>query len=191
MHPPATETNLSPTTEDYGMTEFELPAKCVSRPSVTQGFESEVAEGFSELAERLSEGSTRFTAHCVGSTPASLSPMAETQTSMGGEDEVPSSQELTESISVNTESFIEVIQDAAPQSVSAWEEKENAPCISPETLLENEPNILSENSGLQSEINMNLMPGIFFLSGVVSLSIVMQEPSALFIMGLLLVLHHL
>ncbi|KAM4563314.1 uncharacterized protein PAE49_011442 isoform 2-T2 [Odontesthes bonariensis] len=181
MRSPATETNLSSTTEDHGMTEFELPAKCVSCPSVTQGFEPEVAEGVSELAERLSEGATSFTAPCVGSTPASLSPMAETLTSMGGEDEAPSSQELTESRS----------QDAAPQSVSAWEETENAPCISPETLSENEPNILSENSGLQSELNVNLMPCVFFLSGVLSLSIVMQEPSALFIIGLLLVLRRL
>ncbi|XP_035500812.2 uncharacterized protein si:ch211-167b20.8 isoform X3 [Scophthalmus maximus] len=56
--------------------------------------------------------------------------------------------------------------------------------FSPDTSLEN----LSTDS---SEANRNLMSSVVFLSGVVSLSVVMQEPSALFLIGLLLVLHRL
>ncbi|XP_033485125.1 uncharacterized protein ppp1r3f isoform X2 [Epinephelus lanceolatus] len=185
MHLPTTEMSLWPTTGEEGSTDsppsrprLELPAECVSAPSVTQGFEQEVAVGLSELVAGLSEGSTRSAANHQGGTPALLSPVAESEASLGAEGEAPPSPELTES------------QNIALQPASAREEKEDPPQISPDTLLENLPNTLSE---LQPEYDVNriLMPPVIFLSGVVSLSIAMQDPSALFLIGLLLVLHRL
>lgn len=199
VHLPTAETNLRAATGEDGSTGspagrpcLEPPAECVSAPCVTQGFEREAAVGLSELAAGLSEGSTRSAAHQEGSTPALFSPVAESQASPGAQGEAPPSPELTESPSKST-GVAEMSRNLAPQSLPAWEEKEDAPRISPDTLLENLPNASSEVSELQSErdVNRNLMPSVVFLSGVVSLSIVLQEPSALFLIGLLLVLHRL
>lgn len=171
---------------------LELPAECVSAPSVAEGFEREVAVGLSELVAGLIESSTRSAAHHEDGPPALSPPVAESQASLGAEGEAPPSPELTENPSVST-GVTEVSQNVAPHSASAWEEKEDAPQISPDTLLESPPNTLSEVSELQSELDVsrNLMPSIVFLSGVVSLSIVLQEPTALFLIGLILVLHRL
>nr|XP_046252601.1 protein phosphatase 1 regulatory subunit 3A isoform X2 [Scatophagus argus] len=171
---------------------LEQPAEFVSAPPMTQGFEREVAEGLSELVTGLSEGSTRSAANHESGRPALLPPVADSQASLGGEGEAPPSPELTETPSVSP-GVTEVSQNVALQSVSAWEEKEDAPQISTDAFSENPPNTLSEVSALQSEhdVNRNLMPSVVFLSGVVSLSIVLQEPSALFLIGLLFVLRHL
>lgn len=186
VHLPTTKTNLWPTGEDgstespTGRPRLELPAECVSAPCVTQSFEGEVAVGWSELVAGLSEGSTRSAANHQGSTPTLLPPVAESEASVGAEGEAPPTPELTENRS----------QNAALQPALAQEEKQDVPHISPDTLLENQPNTLSE---LQSghDAYRDLMPSIIFLSGVLSLSIVLQEPSALFFIGLLLVLHRL
>ncbi|XP_069560415.1 uncharacterized protein [Brachyistius frenatus] len=192
-----TETNLCSVTGVDGSTEkpgsrpcLELPAERISSPSATLGFERDVAVGLSEFVEGLSEGSTRCAAYPEGSTPPLLSPVAETPASLGAEGEAPPAPELTESASVNT-GVTEVSQNSALQSVSVWEEKGDDPHISPDALLENAP--LSEVAEPQSDrdVNRNLMPSIIFLSGVVSLSIVLQEPTALFFIGLLLVLRRL
>ncbi|XP_026189464.1 protein phosphatase 1 regulatory subunit 3A isoform X2 [Mastacembelus armatus] len=199
IHLPSTEPDLRPGGKD-GSTEssaircgLELPAECVSAPSVTQGYEREVAVGSNEIVAGLWEGSTGFAAQYEGSVPALSSPVAESQASAGAEGEAPPSPELTENSSVST-GVTEVSQNPALQSVSPLEEKEDAPQISPDTLLENLPDTLSEVSQPQPQpehgVNRNLMPAIIFLSGVVSISIVMQEPSNLFFIGLLLVLHH-
>ncbi|XP_037628811.1 protein phosphatase 1 regulatory subunit 3A isoform X2 [Sebastes umbrosus] len=173
-----------PTTGEDGSTDspvgrpcLELPAECVSAPSVTPGSEREVAVGLNELVAGLSEGSTRSAANHEGSTPSS--PVAESESSLGAEVEAPPSPERTENAS----------QNVALQSASAWEEKEDAPQICPDTLLENLPN--TEELQAEHDANRYLMPSIIFLSGVVSLSIVLQEPSALFFIGLLLVLRRL
>ncbi|KAM7405090.1 hypothetical protein PAMP_012375 [Pampus punctatissimus] len=179
IHPP--EMNLWPSGEDRSTDSLasrpclELPAECVSSPSVTPCFEREVAMGLNELVAGLAEGSTGSAAHVQASAPAPSSRLATSPASLGAVGETPLSLELTES---------------AFHSVSTWEEKEDAPQISPDTLLESLPNTLSEAQA-ERDVNRNLMPSIIFLSGVVSLSIVLQEPSALFIMGLLLVLHRL
>lgn len=201
IHPPTAETerNLWPETGEDGSTDspashpcLDLPAERGSAPTVTQGFEREVPVGLRELVAGLSEGSTGSAALPEGSMPVLVSPVAEIQASLGAEGEAPPSPELTETPSVST-GVTEVSQNLALQSVSAWEEEEDSAQISPDTLLENLPNTPSEVSELQPEhdVNRNLMPSIVFLSGVVSLSIVLQEPSALFFIGLLLVLHRL
>ncbi|XP_026222981.1 protein phosphatase 1 regulatory subunit 3A isoform X2 [Anabas testudineus] len=199
MHLPTTEMNLWPTGGD-GSTEcsasrpcLELPSEPVSPSSVTEGFEREVATGLSELVAELSEGSTRPTAHDDGSMPALLSPVAESQASLGADDEAPPSPELTEMHSVST-GVTEVSQNLYLQSASAREETQDAPQISPDTLLENLANTLSEAPEPQPEDDLNrslIQPSVIFLTGVVSLSIVMQEPRTLFFIGLLLVLNRL
>ncbi|XP_047434751.1 protein phosphatase 1 regulatory subunit 3F isoform X2 [Mugil cephalus] len=168
---------------------LELPSKCVSSPSVTQGSEQEVVVGLSERDEGFSEDADMSTAQQEGSTPVNLCLVAE---SLGAEGEAPPSPELTEVPSASAGGD-EGSQNPTPQSVSARKETGCAPHISPDTLLENEQNTLSEVFEPQSEhvVNRNLMPSFIFLSGVVSLSIVLQEPGALFLIGLLLVLRRL
>lgn len=199
MHLPTAETDPQPETGEDGLTDspagrpcLELPAQCVSARRVTRGFDREVAAGLSELVAGLSQGSNESAAHHEGGTPALSSPVAETHASKGAEGEAPPLPELTENCSPST-GVTEVSRILAPRSVSAREEKEDAAQISPDTLLENLPNTLSEVSELQSEqdANRSLMPSAVFLSGVVSLSVVLQEPRALFFIGLLFVLHHL
>ncbi|XP_041656385.1 protein phosphatase 1 regulatory subunit 3A isoform X1 [Cheilinus undulatus] len=193
LHPPTAETNLRPTAGEDGSKDspesspcLELPAECVSL------FEQEVAEGLSELVAGLSDGSSRSDSLHEASTPALLSPVAETQASPGAEGGAVPPPELTENPSVSA-GVTEVSQNSALQSVSAWEEKEDKTQISPDTLLEDSPNTLSEVSEPQTErdANTNLMPSIVFISGVVSLLIVLQEPGALFFIGLFLVLYRL
>lgn len=187
---------LTTETEEDASTEkpasLELPSECVSSPSMTQGFEQEVAVGLSERVEGFSEGADMSAAQQEGSTSALLCPVAESQASLGAEGEAPPSPELTEVSSVST-GGAGVSQNSALPSVSAREETEDAARISPDTLLENEQNTLSEvlEPQFERDVNRNLMPSFVFLSGVVSLSIVLQEPSALFLIGLLLVLRRL
>lgn len=172
---------------------LELPAERVSLPSVAEGFEREVAVELSELVAGLSEVSSRSAADDEGSTLALLSPVEESQASLGAEGDALPSPELTEKPSLST-GVTEVSQNLPLQSVSAREETEDAAQISPDTLSENLPNTLSEASEFQPEdvINRSLIqPSVIFLTGVVSLSIVMQEPRTLFFIGLLLVLNRL
>lgn len=186
------------TTGEHGATEkpashprLELPAERASSPSETRGFERDVAAGSNELADGLSEGSSRSAAHDEASAPARSSPVAEAETSLKAEGEALAPPELPESNSVNA-SVTEVSENPA-QSVSAWEEKEEASHISPGTLLENEPSTSSGVSEPQSEHNSyrNLLPSVIFLSGVVSLLIVLQEPTALILIGLIFIWRHL
>lgn len=188
---PATET----TTGEDGAGEkpashpcLELPAERACTPSVTQGFERDVAVGMSEPVEGLSESSSRSAVNHEASTPALLSPVAETQTSLKAEGEALPSPELPENTSVST--GVTEVSESVAQSVSALEEKEEAAHISPDTSLENEPSTASGFSEPQSEHNRNrnLLPSVIFLSGVVSLSIVLQEPTVLFLIGLIFVL---
>lgn len=190
---PNTQMNLWPT-EMNGLTDspagrprLELPAECVSTPGVTQSCEREVAVGLSECDATISKGSVRSSAHHGGSTPARLSPAAEAQPRLGAGGEAPRSPELSESAGVT-----EVRQNLAVQSASAsGEEEEEALQISPDTFAENLPNPLSEAEPQSDHVNRTLMPSIIALSGAVSLCVVLEEPSALFLIGLLLVLHHL
>ncbi|XP_035016216.1 protein phosphatase 1 regulatory subunit 3A isoform X1 [Hippoglossus stenolepis] len=194
MQLPTTETDLWPTGEDRSTESpasrprLQLAAAPVSAPGATQRFEREAALGLSEPAAGLTEGSTRSAAHCEDGTLPS--PVAESQAALGAEGEAPPSPELTEN-APKTTGVTEACENSAPPPAWACGEKGDAPQISPDTSVENLSNTLSEASEHQSAIHRNLMPSIVFLSGVVSLSIVMQEPSALFFIGLLLVLHRL
>ncbi|KAK2851736.1 hypothetical protein Q5P01_008012 [Channa striata] len=200
VHLPTTEVSLCPTGGD-GSTEssasrpcLELPDERVSAPWATEGFEREAAVGLSERVAGLSEGFSSSAAVHEGGRAPLLSPVAESRACLEAESEAPSSPEVAANAAASA-GVTEVSQCSLTlQSVSAREEVGDPPRISPDTLLENLPNTLSEASEPQPEhdINRNLIqPSIMFLSGVVSLSIVMQEPSTLFFIGLLLVLNRL
>lgn len=190
MHPTTAERNMQPATGEDESTKSPASPPCPELPadSETQGSELDVSLGLSK-PEGLSEGSATSAAHREDNTPALSSPVVVSQEEEG---EAPPSPELTENPSVST-GVTEVSRTSVPQSVSAWEEEKDAPQTSPDTLLENPANTMPEVSELQSEpdVSRNLMPPVVFLSGVVSLSIVLQNPSALFVIGLLAVLHRL
>lgn len=145
---------------------LELPPECVSAPSATQ---QEVAVGMSELSAGRY---TRSAEHHEGSSTEIVSLEAESDESLREADgEDPPAPELSEAFQ------------------STWEETEDAPETPPDALLENPPNTEVPKLHTGRDANINLMPSVVFLSGVVSLSVVLQEPTALFIIGLLLVLH--
>lgn len=171
--PPVAEMNLLSTAGEEWTT-----AECVSCPSVTEGLEQGATVALNELEGGVLEISPKS---------------AENHADRKPEDEIYASlkdtslPELTESLSVN---IMAVSQDVAPQSVSAWKEKEDPACISPHTSSENTPSMSDASEMMFEDVfSINLMPCAFFLSGVVSLSLVMQAPSVLFLIGLLLVLH--
>lgn len=179
---------LSATRED-GLTELEPPAERVFSPSGTEGFQTDVAAELREHPGRLPEVSMKSEAHRVGSTAQPLSPVAGTAAPVEAESEPQPLPELPVNPSVNPRPTSEVSQDTAPQRVSASRENDDA---SRNSSSDNSPDRLDlSEPWSELDINRNLMPCVFFLSGVVSLSVVMQEPSALFIIGLLLVLHRL
>ncbi|CAJ1084681.1 protein phosphatase 1 regulatory subunit 3A isoform X1 [Xyrichtys novacula] len=193
VHLPTSETNLSPTTgEDRSNDSSESLPSLKLLPECVSGFEKEVAEGSSEFTAGLSDGSSRSAMHHEVSTPALFSPEVETEASLEAEGGASTPPELTETPSVST-GVTEVSQNSALQPVSAYEEKEDTTQISPDTTLEDPPNTQPEVSELQTELDINttLMPSIVFISVVVSLLIVLQEPGALLVIGLFLVLYRL
>lgn len=166
---------------------LELPADCAPSLSSAGDCKQTAAAALAEPAEEISKSPD----HEGGSS--ALRPLAtEAEASRGAENEAPPSPELTENSPAST-GVTEESQSLAPQPASPREEKENAPHISPGTLIETAPNIQSDISEAQSEhdISRDLVPTAAFMSGIVSLSIVLQEPSTLFFIGLLLVLHRL
>ncbi|TNN74812.1 Protein phosphatase 1 regulatory subunit 3A [Liparis tanakae] len=174
---PTAGTHLWPTTAEDGLTRspvshlcLQLPAECAAPPAATRGPEREVAVGSSDPVAGLSEGSTGSAANDEG---GAAEPESEASPGAGGE--TPAPPELGENAG----------PDSARRSSFAREGKKDAAPISPDaSLSENLPNAASEGSEIR-----NLMPTIVFLSAVVSLSVVLQEPSALFVIGLVLVLH--
>lgn len=179
MHLVATKANLRSTTQqEDGSTKEAASSLCLGQPAgVTRGLDSKVAVG---LSEGLSEVSTRS---------ALFPPVVESHAPLRAESEALPSPERTENTLGSTDDT-EVSQNFAAQSVSACEERKDK---SPDTLLGNAPNTPSEVSEAHPEhdVRRSLMPSIIFLSGVVSLSAVLQQPITLFLIGLLLVLHRL
>lgn len=69
---------------------------------------------------------------------------------------------------------------------SAGTERKHECKTCPDVFLDNEAGLLSER-----DVHSSLRTSIFFLSAVVSLCVVVLKPSALFVIGLFLILHHL
>ncbi|KAF7662769.1 hypothetical protein LDENG_00227880 [Lucifuga dentata] len=188
IHLPTTETNLG-STEEQGLTHSPASHPCLELPVSAPGlssFRRVVAVGLSEPAAGLSEGSTRSVTDHESSLPA----VGERQVSLGAEGKAPPSAALTDNTSVI--SSVTQVNLALP-SVPASKEKEDSLQISPDTLFENLPNTLSEvakplSPQSEHDVERLLIPSIVFLSGVISLSVALQEPRALFFIGLFLVL---
>lgn len=149
---------------------------CASAPSVT--FDLEVAEGMSQPTAGWPEDSTRSARHHEGSLARVVFAVAEGQTRLGSEGQTPEtadSQTLSPDVS-------DLSQSSHDQDVSKTEDASQNPL-----------NSSTEVSELQAEpdLSRNLMSSAVFLGGIVSLSIVLQEPSTLFFIGLLLVLRRL
>uniref|UniRef100_A0A1A8RJH2 Protein phosphatase 1, regulatory subunit 3A n=1 Tax=Nothobranchius rachovii TaxID=451742 RepID=A0A1A8RJH2_9TELE len=180
--PSVVEMKLLSTAGEEGLPKPPLPAEGFPCISETEGIEPEVAAGWSELTN---QGSTLSAAHYTDSTPKPPSLAERTVVYMGAE---PLFTELTDSPSTNTSSTA-VSHDTASRYASPRKDEDRPSQVG---VVETKSDTLSgDGLGSESDINMNLMPCVFFLSGVVSLSVVMQEPSALFFIGLLLVLHRL
>ncbi|XP_071395093.1 protein phosphatase 1 regulatory subunit 3A-like [Centroberyx affinis] len=193
MWPPTIETNLGPTGED-GLSRSlashpspEPPADHESFPSVTpRSFKRGVVVRSRELAAGLSEDSSISAPHDENSPAALLS--LESQVSLGAEGEAAPSPALTDNTSVIT-GVTEVSQNLPPNSTQARKEKQHSLQVSPDTLLLNLPNTLSKvakplKPQPERDLDRNLIPSIVFLSGVIFLSVELQEPSALFLVGL-------
>lgn len=193
VHLLTSEMNLKQTTgEEESINSPEICPSLEPLPECVSSFEQDTAEGLSELVAGLLEGSSRSVMHHEVSTPALISPVAETLASLEAEGRASTPPELTETPSVST-GVIEVSQNSTLEPVTTPEDKEDTTQLSPDTLLEDPPNTQSELSKLQTEldVNRNLMPSVVFVSGVISLLIVLQEPSALLFIGLFLVLYQL
>uniref|UniRef100_A0A1A8FUH5 Protein phosphatase 1, regulatory subunit 3A n=1 Tax=Nothobranchius korthausae TaxID=1143690 RepID=A0A1A8FUH5_9TELE len=176
LRPSVAEMKLLSAAGEEGLPKPPLPAEGFSCISETEG----IAAGWSELTN---QGSTPSAAHYTDSTPEPPSLAERTVVYTGAE---PPFTELTGSPSTSTRSTA-VSLDTASQHASPRKDEGRT---SQDGVVETKPDTLS-GVGSESDINMNLTPCVFFLSGVVSLSVVMQEPSALFFIGLLLVLHRL
>lgn len=167
----------SPTDSPTSCTHPELSTESVS---VTHGFE--VAVGSKEPVAKCSEESTGSALAQEGSTPTFVTHVAESQACFGAEQEAPPSPEF---IPNQIPAVSEMSQNVHLQPVSALEVKEDAA----QNLLDTS----SQVSELRSEhdVSRNLIPAAVCLGGIVSFSIALQQPSTLFFIGLLLVLHRL
>ncbi|TNM86751.1 hypothetical protein fugu_006981 [Takifugu bimaculatus] len=147
---------------------------CTSAPSVT--FDLEVAEGASGPSAAWPDASARR-------GDAAASPVAEDLARAGSEGETLVTPDVADYQTLSPFAS-DPSQNPRDQAVSETK-REDAPL--------NPANSTTEASELQAEpdISRNLMSSAVFLGGIVSLSIVLQEPSTLFFMGLLLVLQRL
>lgn len=176
---PPSEDSYIPTTDTHPPAALEQeetsesrptgPA-CMPSPSVT--FDLEVAKGASEpIVARPDDPVGR------GDSSAAASPVAEDLARVGSEGETLVTPDVADHQTLSP--FVSGLsQNPCDQAVSETEDAPQNPANSP-----------TEASEL--DISRNLMSSAVFLGGIVSLSIVLQEPSSLFFMGLLLVLQHL
>lgn len=136
---------------------------CTSAPGVT--FDLEVAEGIREPAE---DSTVVF-------------PAAEGQTRLRSEGESPASPETADDQTVSPR-VSAPSQSPQEQHVPETQDASHSPLNSPAELcqLRAEP-----------DVGRSLVSSAVLLGGIVSLSVVLQEPSTLFFIGLLLVLRRL
>lgn len=178
VHVPTTSMN-QPVLEREEPSPKPTSHACTSAPSVT--LDPEVAEGMSQPTVGWPEDSTGSARHPEGSVAPVVFPEAEGQTRLGSEGETPASPEGAENQSLSPDVSAPG-QGSHGRDVSGTEDASRNPLNSP-----------AEVSELRAEpdIGRNLVSSAVFLGGIVSLSIVLQEPSSLFFIGLLLVLRRL
>lgn len=139
-----------------------------SAPSVT--FDPEVAEGMNEPMSEPTAGWLEDSTRPAGRHEGSIA--AEGQTRPGSEGQTAASPKAADEQTLS--------QSSPDQDASGTEGASQSP-----------PDSSMELSELQPDVSRNLMSSAVFLGGIVSLSVVLQEPSTLFFIGLLLVLRRL
>lgn len=181
VHPSTAETNQCPTEEDASTgtpvnnPRLEEAVVHVSGPAEAHDSKEEVELGLSELDAGLVEDSPRSAAHCEETPPAvPLSPVAEDQQSPG----------LTEADS--TSEVQTVLNTAVESGASAWRRRDEEDKVS-QILRENVSEV-SPQSESELGVDVNLKPSFVFVSVAVLLSIAVQQPNVLVLIGLLLVL---
>lgn len=133
-------------------------------PCVT--FDPGVAEGVNQPTAGCPEGPTSPASHHESS-------LATIETWLRSEGETPENQTLSPDVSNRS-------QSSPGQDVSETEDASQNPL-----------NSSPEASELQRELDISLVSSAVLLGGIVSVCIVLQEPSTLFCIGLLLVLQRL
>lgn len=164
-HLQTTQRHPQPALEQEETSEYQpTGCTCTSAPSVA--FDLEVAGGASGPSAAWPDDSAR----CGDA----VSPVAEDLARVGSEGETLATPDVADSQTLSP-----FVSDLSQNP------RDQAPL--------NPANSTTEASELQAEpdISRNLMSSAVFLGGIVSLSIVLQEPSTLFFMGLLLVLQRL
>lgn len=138
--------------------------------------------GSNEPVAKSSEESTGSALAHEGSTSTFVTHVAESQACFRAEQGAPLAPEF---ISNQTPAVSEMSQNVRLQPVSAFEVKEDAA----QNILDTSSEVSELRSG--HDVGRNLIPAAVGLGGIVSLSIALQQPSTLFFIGLLLVLHRL
>lgn len=166
-------------------------AECASAASVTHGVEVAAEPG--ECVAEFSADSPGSALHHEGAAAALSSDVAESRASPGADDRAPASPEPTEHPAEERPGVAGASQNTALQPGPAREATPVPPQVLPEILAEDLPTWSPLDCELQPErdAGANLMLCAVFLSGIVSLSVVFQEPSALFFIGVLLVMRRL
>lgn len=171
------DANLQPASEQEGTGKNRPTGHgCTAVPSVT--FDLEGAEGTSEPTAARPDDSARGG---EGSAATAVSLVAGGLACVGSEGETLESPEIADGQTLSP--FVsDLRQNSHDPAVS---ETEDAP--------QNPPNSPPEAPELRAmaDVSRNLMSSAAVLGGIVSLSIVLQEPSTLFFIGLLLVLRRL
>lgn len=178
VHILATDTNQSALEEEKSSQE-SASYVCTSTPSLT--FDLKVAEGMSELSSGRPEDSTRSARHHEGSRAVVFFPVAEGQTWLESDGETSASSEIADTQTLSPD-VSDLSQSSHGQRVPETEEASQKPLDSSTEVSEHQA---------EPDISRNLMSSAVFLGGIVSLSIMLQEPSTLFLIGLLLVLRRL
>lgn len=180
-----------PTGSPAGRPLFEPSAAgCASAASVTHGVEVAAEPG--ECVAEFSADSPGSALHHEGAAAALSSDVAEGGASPGADGRAPATPEPT-GLPAERPGVAEASQNTALRPGPAREATPVPTQVPPEMLSEDLPNWSSLDGELQPErhAGANLMLCAVFLSGIVSLSVVFQEPSALFFIGVLLVMRRL
>lgn len=152
----------------------------------------EVAAEPGECVAEFSADSPGSALHHEGAAAALSSDVAEGGASPGADGRAPATPEPT-GLPAERPGVAEASQNTALRPGPAREATPVPTQVPPEMLSEDLPNWSSLDGELQPErhAGANLMLCAVFLSGIVSLSVVFQEPSALFFIGVLLVMRRL
>lgn len=175
---PTTDTNPQLASEQEERSTSPTDHKCVAGPGVT--FDLEVAEVTSDDPAGRPEGPSSPAGGDEGSAATAVPPVEEGQACPGAGGDTPESPDTADNQTLSPR-----VSDPGVSRTSHVSGTEDPP-LDPLNSSREAPELQAE-----PDISRNLMSSAVFLGGIVSLSIVLQEPSTLFFIGLLLVLRRL